>query len=98
MPELWVPGAEGPDAAFLETLHRQIEQQGPNVVVELELRDGSLFEVVAIAAEPGFGFITLTPAPKEDAPAQVIVPIASIAQIRLHAPETKPAFGFQPPG
>jgi hypothetical protein len=97
MPELWIPGAEGPDDAFLERLHRLIEKQGPNVVVEVELRDGSRFEVTSIEREPGFGFITLAPAPAEDVPAAVIVPIGTISQIRLHAPEEEPAFGFQAP-
>src|SRR5438105_4312363 len=72
--------------------------QGENVVVEVELRDGAGFEVIGLGPEPGFGFITLRPRPDEDEPSEVIVPLASIAQIRLHAVEEKPTFGFQLPG
>ena len=97
MPELWVPGAEGPHDALLDGINRRIAAQGENVVVEVELRDGSRLEVIGLASEPGFGFITLRPRPDKDAPSEVIVPLASIAQIRLHAPEEEPAFGFQLP-
>ena len=97
MPELWVPGAEGPHDALLDGLNRRIAAQGENVVVEVELRDGARFEVIGLAPEPGFGFITLRPRPQEDVPTEVIVPLASVAQIRLHAREEKPQFGFQLP-
>jgi hypothetical protein len=97
VPELWVPGAEGPHDALLDGVNRRIAAQGEHVVVEVELRDGSRFEVIGLASEPGYGFITLRPRPDKDVPAEVIVPLAAIAQIRLHAPEEEPAFGFQLP-
>ena len=93
-----MPGLEGPHEAFLDGLNRRIAAQGENVVVEVELRDGARFEVIGLGPEPGFGFITLRPRPDEDEPSEVIVPLASIAQIRLHAVEEKPTFGFQLPG
>jgi hypothetical protein len=97
VPELWVPGAEGPHDALVDGLNRRIAAQGEKVVVEIELRDGARFEVIAIEAEPGFGFITLRPRPDKDVPSEVIVPLGAIAQIRLHAPEEEPTFGFQLP-
>jgi hypothetical protein len=97
VPEFWVPGAEGPHDALLDGLNRRIAAQGENVVVEVELRDGSRFTVIALSSDPGFGFITLRPRPENDVPAEVIVPLAAIAQIRLHSPEEEPAFGFQLP-
>jgi hypothetical protein len=97
VPELWVPGFEGPHSAFIDALNRRIAAQGGNVVVEVELYAGARFEVIAIEAEPGFGFITLRPRPDKDVPAEVIVPLGSVAQIRLHAPEEEPTFGFQLP-
>jgi hypothetical protein len=97
VPELWIPGAEGPHEAFIDGLNRRIAAQGENVVVEVELRDGSRFEVIAVDPEPGYGFITLRPRPEKDAPTEVIVPLGAISQIRLHAPEEEPTFGFQLP-
>jgi len=38
--------------------------------------------------------VTLRPHPEGEPPAEVIVPVGSIAQISLHAPAEKPRFGF----
>jgi hypothetical protein len=97
MPELWVPGAEGPHGDFVDKLHRQIAAHGEHVVVTLELRDGTRYELISISPEPGYGFVTVSPHPEGEGPSEVILPIASIGQIRLHAPEERPHFGFSLP-
>jgi hypothetical protein len=97
VPELWVPGIEGPHDAFVDQLHKKIAEHGEHVVVTLELSDGTRYELIAIAAEPGYGFVTLRPHPEGEGPSEVIVPIASIAQIRLHAPEERTQLGFSLP-
>lgn len=97
MPELWVPGAEGPHEDFVDKLHRQIAAHGEHVVVTVELRDGTRYDLVGISADPGYGFITLRPHPEGEGPSEVVVPLGSIAQIRLHAPEERSQFGFSLP-
>jgi hypothetical protein len=62
--------------------------------------DGSRFPLDSVAAEPGFGFVTLTPHPDadEDYPGQVIVPVSSIRRIELaRAEEERAALGFSLP-
>ena len=105
MSELWIPGMPaGPQEEFVARLHRQIERfardrQLEQAVVEIELRDGGRFTVEAISAEPGFGFVTLTPQPEEDEPTQLIVPVGAFSRIELYTEEEKPgAFGFSLPG
>jgi hypothetical protein len=101
VPELWVPGAAGPLDQFVERLHRRIEEFGRDhglseVSVEVEFADGALYSVRSIDAEPGFGFVTVRP--HGDEPQELIVPIGSIKQIRLAAPEpARQRFGFSLP-
>jgi hypothetical protein len=98
MPELWVPGVAEPSLEdFVKRLHACIERQGENVVVTAELRDGSQLELISISPEPGYGFITLRPHPEGEPPSEVIIPVGAIAQVRLHAPEARPQFGFSLP-
>src|SRR5206468_6469180 len=78
MPELWVPGAEGPHEDFVDKLHRAIAAHGENVVVTIELRDGTRYELISISPEPGYGFITVRPHPEGEGPTEVIVPIGAI--------------------
>jgi len=99
MPDLWVPGAAEPSLDdFVKRLHACIERHGENVVVTAELRDGSRLELISISPEPGYGFITLRPHPEEESPSEVIIPVGALAQIRMHAPEERPRFGFSLPG
>ena len=63
----------------------------------MELSDGSLFQLISIAARPGFGFVTLEPHPEGEEPVQVVVPIASIAQIRIGKAEPHQRPGFSLP-
>jgi hypothetical protein len=92
--QLWIPGAPGPTEDLVERIQRQAAAQGPNVCVTVELLSGASFELISLAAEPGYGFVTLRPHPEGEAPTEVVVPIGSIAQIRLHAPASRPQFGF----
>ncbi len=102
MPELWLPGVEGPLDAFVERLQRQIETYAreagvKQAVVEVELADGSRFAIEEILPEPGWGFLTLRPHPSDDreSPEQMIVPVASIRRIELdRAEEDRARFGF----
>jgi hypothetical protein len=99
--ELWIPGVAGPHDDFVARVHRQIEafareRELERAVVELELKDGSRFELEALLPEPGYGFVTIRPHPGDgDVPAEVIVPIGMIERIELYAAQDKPSrFGF----
>ena len=66
----------------------------------MELADGARFPLDSVTAEPGFGFVTLTPHPdaEEDLPEQLIVPVAAIRRIELaRAEEERAALGFSLP-
>jgi hypothetical protein len=103
-PNLWVPGAAGPLDQFVERVHRIVGQFASThgleqAAVEVEFPDGALVAVTSISAEPGFGFITLTPHPEDPGePEQLIVPVGAIRQIRLSKPEpAQERFGFSLP-
>jgi hypothetical protein len=68
--------------------------------VEVELFDGARFPLDSISAEPGFGFVTLTPhhAVEEELPERLVVPVGSIRRIELaRAEEQRSRFGFSLP-
>ena len=102
MPEVWTPGAVGPADQFVERLERQIRAVAQNAgveraFVEVELADGARFAVDSISADPGFGFVTLAPHPDDDreAPAALVVPIASIRRVEIDAAaDPERPFGF----
>jgi hypothetical protein len=90
VPDLWYPGvAEASLDAFVERVHRQIEQYtgthgADRSTVEVEFADGQRAVVQSLFAEPGYGFITLTVHPEDNGdPRQLIVPVASIRRIEL---------------
>lgn len=104
MPDVWVPGVAGPLDQFVERLHRRIaafaQKHGiEQAAVEIEFPDGALVPVTSVSAEPGFGFVTLTPHAEDPAePEELIVPIGAIRQIRLSVPEpARHRFGFSVP-
>jgi hypothetical protein len=105
VPQLWLPGVEGPQDEFVERLHRQIERfarerKVEHISVEVELDGGSRFALDTISPEPGFGFVTMRPHPSDDPeiPDEVVVPIASIRRIELDdAEEQRKPFGFTLP-
>ena len=104
MPDLWTPGSAGPLDQFGERLERQIravaEKAGvERAYVEVELTDGSRFAVDSVSAEPGFGFVTLSPHPDDDraAPASLVVPLGAIRRIEIdRVDEEEHPFGFTP--
>jgi hypothetical protein len=65
--------------------------------VQVELRDGSTAMLRTIAAEPGFGFVTLSPHGDDGAEDEWIVPVAAVARIVLRKAEEREPFGFSPP-
>jgi hypothetical protein len=102
--DLWTPGQAGPHQDLVDRIHRQVarfarERGIEQAVVELELRDGSRFELDAILPEPGYGFVTIRPHPGgEEVPPELIVPVGLIQRIELHTAQEKPsAFGFAVP-
>ena len=105
MPQLWLPGVEGPQDDFVERLHRQIERFArmrgvERISVEVVLDDGSRFHLDTISPEPGYGFVTLRPHPTDDPeiPDEMIVPIASLRRLELDdANEQRRPFGFTLP-
>ena len=103
MSELWLPGGALDIDEFVRRVHQQIarfaETHGlAQALVEVELRDGARHVLDTIAAEPGYGFVTLRPhATNKDEPQELIVPLASVAQIRISPAEQEPQFGFALP-
>ena len=103
MPDLWVPGYAGPLDELIDRIHRRIEQFAreagvERAYVEVELADGVRYAVESIAAEPGYGFVTIRPHAGEDVPGEVIVPIGSIKRIELSAAaEERTQLGFSVP-
>jgi hypothetical protein len=97
MSDLWTPGQAGPHEGLVDRIHRQVarfarERGIEQAVVELELRDGSRFELDAILPEPGYGFVTIRPHPgAEDAPSELIVPVGLIQRIELYSSHDKPS-------
>lgn len=100
--ELWLPGAPSADE-FVTRVHRQIgrfaESHGvEQTLVEVQLRDGARYLLDTISAEPGLGFVTLRPHPEDDGEREeLIVPLASVAQIRIAPAVAEPQFGFALP-
>jgi len=102
--DLWTPGKAGPHEELVDRIHRQIarfarERGIESAVVELELRDGSRFELDAVLPEPGYGFVTIRPHPgDDDIPSELILPVGMIERIELYAAHDKPSrLGFKLP-
>jgi len=102
MGELWVP----PEASTVDLVAR-IQQQArafaeregfAHVRVEVQLRDNATFVLDSLAAEPGYGFLTLRPHPDDEREREeLIVPVASVAAFRFASAEKEPTFGFALP-
>jgi hypothetical protein len=103
MSELWLPGGTLDIDDFVRRVHQQVERfaetQGlAQAMVEVELREGARHVLDAISSEPGYGFVTLRPHRMEsEEPQELIVPLASVAQIRITPAEEQPQFGFALP-
>ena len=102
MSELWVPGTPSADD-FVARVHQQIARFGEEhglaqTMVEVELRDGRRYVLDTLSAQPGYGFFTLRPHPEEEGERdELIVPLASVAQIRISPAEEEQQFGFALP-
>jgi hypothetical protein len=99
MAELWTPGVAGPHEELMQRIHRRIGSfQGQHgldqVSVSVELADGALHRLASISAEPGYGFVTLCPHCESGEPEELIVPLASVREIRLGRVEPEHPFGF----
>ena len=100
MPDLWVPGFAGPLDDLVDRIHRRIEQYAKEsgveqAHVEVELADGVRYAVESLAAEPGYGFVTIRPHVGDEMPGEVIVPIGSIKRIELSkAADERTQLGF----
>jgi hypothetical protein len=99
MPELWTPAMAGPLEGLVERILRRIErfraEQGLDEVgVSIELYDGSIYRLASLAAEPGFGFLTLCPHCDEGDPSELIVPLGAIRTIRIGLVEPEQPVGF----
>jgi hypothetical protein len=103
MSEVWLPGGALDIDDFVRRIHQQIarfaEAHGlEQAMAEVELRDGSRHVLDTISPEPGYGFVTLRPhATDGDERQELIVPLASVAQIRISPAEKEPQFGFALP-
>jgi hypothetical protein len=102
MSELWVPGTPSADD-FVARVHQQIARFGEThgleqARVEVEVRDGTRYVLDTLSPEPGYGFVTLRPHPEEEGEREeLIVPLASVAHIRISTAEREPEFGFALP-
>jgi hypothetical protein len=98
--DLWIPGASGPLDDLVARVQLRIEAfgelTGAPPVVEVELRDGSRAALRGIDAEPGFGFVTLSPH-GDGGEEEWIVPVAAVARIVLRKAEEREPFGFSSP-
>ena len=91
----------GPLEELVGRIHRRIEafaaEHGVEAMVEVELADGALHRLRTISAEPGFGFVTLSPHPGDDGPQELIVPLGAIRQLTIGAAEPERRIGFSIP-
>lgn len=101
MSDLWIPGASGPLDDLVARIQLRIqafaERTGATPVVEVELRDGSTATLRGIEAEPGFGFVALSPHDDGGVEEEWIVPVAAVARFVLRKAEEREPFGFASP-
>ena len=65
--------------------------------LRIELADGSHYLVATTAAEPGFGFFSITTHRIEgEEPRCVIVPIGAVKVLEISAPDPERRVGFTP--
>jgi len=100
MGELWLPGAAGPLDQLVDKVQRLVEvfardHDLASAAVEIELVDGSTYEIESLSAEPGFGFLTFVPHGEE--PEQLIVPVGALRRIVIGRAEERARVGFTLP-
>jgi hypothetical protein len=92
----------GPLDDLVTRIHRRIDgfkvDHGlDKVTVSIELLDGALHKLVSISPEPGYGFVTLCPQPEDGEPAELIVPLGAIREIRISGEDDEQRLGFSLP-
>jgi hypothetical protein len=102
VPELWTPGMTDSLEDLVKRIERRIEdfraEHGlERAGVSVELADGSLHRLASLSAEPGFGFVTLSPHRDSGEPEERIVPLGAIREIRIAVAEDEQRLGFAPP-
>jgi hypothetical protein len=88
----------GPLDEFVSRVTRMVgdfaaEQGLEQAEVRVELVDGSRHTLQAMTAEPGFGFLSITPH-GEDEPRCLIVPVGAVRSIEISPPDPERKFGF----
>jgi hypothetical protein len=98
--DLWIPGSSGPLDDLVARVQLRIEafteRTGAQAVVQVELRDGTTATLRSLSAEPGFGFVTLSPHAEDGGEEEWIVPVAAVSRIVLRRAEEREPFGFSP--
>jgi hypothetical protein len=107
VPDLWIPGVDGPHDDFVERLVRLVERFARDAgveraYVEVELDDSSRFSLDSVSPEPGYGFVTLKLHGRDEpqVPDELVVPIGSIKRIELSKAEDRRGdlgFSLPPP-
>ena len=92
----------GPLEELVKRIQRRIEtfaaeHDVEQVAVSVELADGALHRLAALSPEPGFGFVTLCPHPKDGDPEELIVPLGAIREIRIGVDGGEQQLGFSLP-
>jgi len=95
--------AAGPLDELVQRILRKVEafkteHSLTDAEVTVELVDGSLHRLQTISAEPGFGFVSFCPHCDDGEPAEVIVPLGAIRELRIAAPSPEQALGFSGTG
>jgi hypothetical protein len=99
---IWTPGMAGPLDDFVSRINRMVsafaqDHELEHAEVRIELADGSRWVVEAVSADPGFGFLCLTPhRAAGDEPRRLVVPIGAIKAIEISAPDVARPLGFVP--
>ena len=92
----------GPLDEFVARITRMVaefaqEHELEQAELRIELADGSHYLVATTAADPGFGFFSITPHRIEgEEPRRVIVPIGAVKAIEISAPDPERRVGFTP--
>ena len=101
MAGLWTPGTAGPVDDLVNRIHLRIEafveMHGKQALVEVQLRDGPTTVVRSISADPGSGFLTLSPHTDDGGEEEWVVPVAAVERITLRAVAEREPFGFSLP-
>ncbi len=90
----------GPLEELVKRILRRVEQfkeehSLAEVVVSIELVDGSLHRLKTLSAEPGFGFLSFCPHCGEgEDPEEIIVPLGAVREMRIGAPGPEQTVGF----